>query len=45
MQIELAVRLGYLQTGESSKIQDRVARVGRMLNGLISSIQPVDDEK
>ena len=45
VQIELAVRLGYLQTGESSKIQDRVARVGRMLNGLISSIQPVDDDE
>src|SRR5688572_4846658 len=33
VQIELAVRLGYLEARACSKIQDRVARVGRMLNG------------
>ena len=42
VQIELALRLGFLEAPEHAAIQDRVSRIGRMLNGLISSIR-VDD--
>jgi four helix bundle protein len=43
VQLELAFRLGFLQANQYDAIVKRVDEVGRMLNGLIASIQP-DDE-
>jgi four helix bundle protein len=43
-QLEIARRLAYVSDVEHGKIADRIARVGRMLNGLIESLQPVDDD-
>ena len=40
VQLELAKRLGYCTGSDYARIQGRVERVGRMLNGLIASIQP-----
>ena len=45
VQLELALRLGYLGPREHDAIQDRVARIGRMLNRLISSIRPEDSDE
>ena len=44
VQLELALRLGFLQADHYDVIAKRVDEVGRMLNGLIASIQP-DDER
>jgi four helix bundle protein len=44
VQLEIARRLMYVRDAEHEKIQDRVARVGRMPNGLIESLQPLDYE-
>ena len=44
VQLEISRRLAYVSDLEHKKIDDRVARVGRMLNGLIESLQPVDDD-
>ena len=44
VQLEIARRLTYVSDVEHGKIQERVARVGRMLNGLIESLQPQDYE-
>ena len=44
VQLEIARRLAYVSELEYRKVGDRVARVGRMLNGLIDSLQPLDDE-
>lgn len=38
-QIILADRLGYLESGEVKSLLDTAAEVGRMLNGLISSLE------
>jgi len=38
VQLEIAVRLGYC--AEPTATRERVNRVGRMLNGLIESLQP-----
>jgi four helix bundle protein len=44
VQLEIALRLGYCTRDEYARIQDRVSRVGRMLNGLITSLQTENDE-
>ena len=40
VQLELAVRLAFCTKRDSTVIQQRVDRIGRMLNGLIASQQP-----
>jgi four helix bundle protein len=40
VQLEVAKRLGYCNADEYARLQQRVERVGRMLNGLIMSQQP-----
>ena len=40
VQIELALRLEFLPLGDHARLQARVDRIGRMLNGLIESLQP-----
>ena len=42
VQLEVARRLSYLSAAEHKKIVERVDRVGKMLNGLIRSLQPTD---
>jgi len=44
VQLEIARRLSYLSAVEHKKIVERVDRVGRMLNGLIGSLQPTAEE-
>lgn len=44
VQLEIAKRLTYLDAASHKTIAERVARVGRMLNGLIDSLQPVDGD-
>jgi four helix bundle protein len=39
VQLEIAKRLGYCGTSDYARLQERVERVGRMLNGLIASLQ------
>ena len=39
VQLEIAFRLGYCEGNEYERIRERVARVGRMLNGLIASVK------
>lgn len=40
VQLEIAKRVGFLQPKEYERVQAIVEEVGRMLNGLISSMQP-----
>jgi four helix bundle protein len=40
VQSEIALRLRFLQLDEHLRLQTRVDRIGRMLNGLIESLQP-----
>jgi four helix bundle protein len=40
VQLEIAKRVGFLRTAEYERLQTIVEEVGRMLNGLISSMQP-----
>jgi four helix bundle protein len=40
VQLELATRLAFCSKSDRSVIQQRVDRIGRMLNGLIASQQP-----
>jgi four helix bundle protein len=42
VQLEIALRVGFLPKGEYKRIQSIVEEVGRMLNGLIASMQPSD---
>ena len=42
VQLEIALRLMYIDAAAHRQIAERVNRVGRMLNGLIESLQPVD---
>jgi four helix bundle protein len=44
VQLEIDRRIEYVSDVEHKKIDERVARVGRMLNGLIESLQPDDGE-
>jgi four helix bundle protein len=43
-QLEIAKRLGFCSVSDHDRIRERVDRIGRMLNGLIASLQPRDDE-
>ena len=40
VQLEIAKRVGFLQPKQYDRVQAIVEEVGRMLNGLISSMQP-----
>jgi len=44
VQLELARRLAYISSAEYEKAAGRVGDVGKMLNGLIESLQPADEE-
>lgn len=44
VQIEIARRLAYCSPVAHDRIANRVDRVGRMLNGLIASLQPIDED-
>ena len=44
VQLEIARRLTYLNESDHTKIASRAARVGRMLNGLIESLQPTEED-
>jgi four helix bundle protein len=44
VQLEIARRLSYIDAVAHKKIAERVSRVGRMLNGLIESLQPADTD-
>jgi four helix bundle protein len=43
VQMEIALRLRFCARPEHARIQQRVDRIGRMLNGLIESLQPRDE--
>jgi four helix bundle protein len=43
VQIEIARRLGFCTKRDHILLQERVDRVGRMLNGLIRSLKPVEE--
>jgi four helix bundle protein len=43
VQAELAKRLGFCRAADYEALVPRIDRVGRMLNGLITSLQPVDE--
>jgi len=43
VQLELAMRLAFCTAEKRALIQQRVDRIGRMLNGLISSLQTEDE--
>jgi four helix bundle protein len=45
VQLEIAKRLGYLKEAEHERLQQSVAEIGRMLNGLIESMQPREPEE
>lgn len=45
VQLELALRLGFVKRSQYDEIARRVDEVGRMLNGLISSMQPHDEQE
>ena len=40
VQLEIANRIGFLGSAEYQRLQARVEEIGRMLNGLIMSMQP-----
>jgi four helix bundle protein len=43
VQLEIAKRVGFLSETDYQRMQSQVEEVGRMLNGLISSMPPEDD--
>jgi four helix bundle protein len=43
VQLEIAKRVGFLKEAEYERLQQQTEEVGRMLNGLISSIQDQSD--
>ena len=45
VQLEIAQRLGFVATKDIGPVMNRVAEVGRMLNGLIESLQPDQTEQ
>jgi four helix bundle protein len=45
VQLEIAFRVGFLPNKEYKQIQVIVDKGGRMLNGLITSMQPADPER
>lgn len=44
VQLELASRLGFVESAQRDEIQQRIDRGGRMLNGLITSLQSAEGE-
>jgi four helix bundle protein len=42
VQLEIAKRVGFLSQSDYDRIQEVVEEVGRMLNGLIASMQPLE---
>ena len=42
VQIEIAYRLGYINKSDFLSLSEHLAEIGRMLNGLIDSLQPHD---
>ena len=40
VQLDIGRRLGFIGQNDYKRVLDRVAEVGRMLNGLIESLQP-----
>jgi len=44
VQLEIAQRVGFLREAEYERLQRQTEEVGRMLNGLISSIQDQADQ-
>ena len=44
VQLEIAMRVGFLPQSEYERTQASVEEIGRMLNGLISSMQPVEED-
>jgi len=44
VQLEIALRLAYLKEVDYQQILARIDRVGRMLNVLIESLQPVEED-
>ena len=44
VQLEIARRLGYMTADDYKKVVGRVESVGKMLNGLIESLQPTDED-
>ena len=44
VQLEIALRVGYLPQADYRRLNGRVEEVGRMLNGLIESLQLRDDQ-
>src|SRR5687767_1525126 len=45
VQVEIAKRVGYLTASDYRRLAARVEEVGRMLNGLIASLEPPEDPK
>jgi four helix bundle protein len=45
VQLEIGMRLGFLVEEDYKRLLALVTEVGKMLNGLIASMQPTDDEK
>ena len=45
VQLELALRLGFLKRSQYNEVSRRVDEVGRMLNGLIASMQSQDEQE
>ena len=43
VQLELAKRLGFMNASDFERLLNRTEEVGRMLNGLIASLQPQDE--
>jgi four helix bundle protein len=44
IQLELAMRLKFCSIRDQKRIAERVDRIGRMLNGLITSLQPREED-
>jgi four helix bundle protein len=44
VQLEIARRLAYIADIDRQQVAVRIDRIGRMLNGLIESLQPMDDD-
>jgi four helix bundle protein len=45
VQLEIARRLAYIAEADYKRIAQRIDEVGRMLNGLIESLQPAFDDR
>jgi four helix bundle protein len=44
VQLEIAKRLNFIAAGDYARLLPRVEEVGRMLNGLIESLQPREED-